>query len=148
MTFEADKSRKSLLKKGKSAAAKKRQRVRQREKKALLSVGKDSDLVKLHRADGSVSSNEKNNTIISAGTIKNVHRESLNEVYPGGLCEAALCSFRQGSERLWLCVCDGKRSHSLPITSGPNDKHNWGLVMKKSNAARSTAMNKLASNRK
>ena len=91
-----------------------------------------------------MSSHEKNNTFISAGTIKNVHRESLNEVYPGGLCEGALCSFRQGPERFWLCVCDGKLSHSLPSVSGPNDKPKWGLVMKKSNAARSAAMNRLA----
>ena len=76
-------------------------------------------MVRKHKADGFISTNKKNNTFMSAGAIKNVHLDSLNEVYPGGLCEGALCSYREGAERFWLCICGGKRSHDLPARTGP-----------------------------
>ena len=109
---------------------------------------RDAHVVKMHRADNSVSSNPKNNNFISAGPIKIVHRDSLNEVYPGGMCEGAICSYRAGAERFWLCVCGGKRSHDLPDTSGPDDKANWSKVMKKSNEARRLCLDKLKRKRK
>ena len=113
-----------------------------------MAIGKDAALVRKHRADGTVSSNKKNNHFISAGPIKNVYCDALDEVYPGGFCEGALCSYRKGMERFWLCICGGKRNHDLPACTGPNDKDNWRLVMQKSNEARRIALANLDKKRK
>jgi hypothetical protein len=105
-------------------------------------------MVKLHKADNSVSTNPKNNNFISAGSVKMVYREALSEEYPGGLCEGALCSYRDGAARFWLCICGDKQSHDLPSSTGPTDKPRWDRVMRKSNEARRLCLQKLERKRK
>ena len=78
--------------------------MKQKENRAKDGIGKDSNMVKLHKADNSVSTNPKNNNFISAGFVKMVYREALSEEYPGGLCEGALCSYRDGAARFCRVV--------------------------------------------
>ena len=111
------------------------ERLKQKAKRKARNVGLHSHMVKKHKKDGVVSSNSKNNVFISAGPIRNVHRPSLNKVYPGDFCEAALISQKTGDDRLLLCDCEGKLRHDLPDETWENDVQNWSRVMKLSRRA-------------
>ena len=119
----------------KSPAQRKAERARQKAKRAASNVGIHKNLVKKHRKNGSVSSNDKNNVFISVGSVRNIHRPSLNKIYPGGLCEAALCSHKSGDARFLVCDCEGTLSHNLPEVTGEDDTKNWPRVLKLSKRA-------------
>ena len=121
-------------------ALKKAERARQKAKRSAASVVIHSGMVKKHRKDGTVSRNDKNNAVISVGSIRNIHRPSLNKVYPGGLCEAglceaALCSHKTGDARFLVCDCEGTLSHDLPSVAGEKDTKNWACVLRLSKRA-------------
>lgn len=100
-----------------------------------MSVGLHASMVSRHRRSGRVSENPEKNDFISVGTVRNIHRPALEKVYPGGYCEAALCSTKTGEARFLVCDCKGKRSHDLPAATGPNDEKNWDRVLKLSERA-------------
>ena len=85
-------------------------------------------MVKHHKRSGAVSKNPKNNAFITVGSVENIHKPALNKIYPGGLCEASLCSFKPGNQRFMLCDCKGVKSHELPEKTGPADKANWAKI--------------------
>ena len=105
-------------------------------------AGMHAKIVSRHRANGSVSSNAKNNIFISVGQTRNVHRPTLADEYPGGLCEAALCSFKKGKLRFLVCDCKGEKSHSFASLTGPADTKRSARVTKKSKATLSIALKK------
>ena len=87
-------------------------------------------MVKHHKRSGAVSGNPKNNAFITAGSVENIHKPALNQIYPGGLCEVSLCSFRVGNQRFMLFDCKGDKSHDFPEKTGPADKANWAKIKK------------------
>jgi hypothetical protein len=92
-------------------------------------------MVVRHKANGKVSSNEKNNIFISVGSVRNVLRSALNKTYPGDLCEAALCSIKTGDAHFLVCDCKGEKSHRLPEITGEADKAKWAKIMRLSKEA-------------
>ena len=57
-------------------------------------------MVRRHKRDGTVSQSVEKNKFISVGSIKNISIKALHEVYSEGLCEASLCSLKQGPRRM------------------------------------------------
>ena len=95
-------------------------------------------MVRRHRKNGKVSSNNKNDTFITPGSVSNILRAALREAYPGHLCESSLLSHREGDQRFMLCDCKGKQSHDFPKTTGPRDRDRWATVVAKSKKAMET----------
>ena len=120
----------------KTPARKQVERQKKKAKRVARNVGLHSHMVKRHRANGTVSSNAKNNIFISAGDVRDVHRASLAKVFSGDLCESSLLSNKEGDARFLLCDCGGKLSHDFPEVSGPNDTEKWARVLKLSERAR------------
>jgi hypothetical protein len=97
-------------------------------------LGAHDGLVKRHRANGDVSSNDSNNCFITVGQ-NTAHIPALHKVY-GKKCEAGLCSARFGKMRMAVCDRCEKSGHTtldsgqhdLPAKSGPHDKKNWKRV--------------------
>ena len=116
-------------------AQKKAERKRKKAKRAESNGGIHAGMVKKHRRNGTVSTNDRNNSFISVGSVRDIHRPSLNKVYPGGLCEAAMCSHKVWDARFLVCDCEGTLSHDLPETTGERDKKNWAKVLKLSEKA-------------
>jgi hypothetical protein len=129
----------SGAKKKKSAERRKVERQKQKDKRTKQSIGKLAHLVKRHRSNGAVSSNDKNNLFISVGSVRDVLRTALHKVYPGPegeeLCESSLCSIKEGDARFLVCDCKGAKSHALPRVSCEADTQNWRKVMKLSKRA-------------
>lgn len=92
-------------------------------------------MVRRHKRDGTVSQSVEKNKFISVGSIKNISIKALHEVYGEELCEASLCSLKQGPRRMLVCDCEGKKGHNLPAASGPKDRESWRKVERLSKAA-------------
>ena len=125
------------------AAKKKRQRPERLAMKTKPEeiIGAHIHLVKRHKADGTVSTNERNNCFITVGQ-NTAYIPALHKVY-GKKCEACLCSARFGKMRMAVCDGAGKpghstldtRLHDLPGKSGPLDKASWRKVEELTSAA-------------
>ena len=104
-------------------------------------IGAHKNLVKRHRANGEISSNERNNCFITVGQ-NTAYFPALYTVY-GKKCEACLCSARFGRMRMAVCDRAGTPGHDtlntglhdLPTKSGPLDKHTWRRVEELTKAA-------------
>ena len=115
---------------------KKRQRPERLASKNLAEdiLGAHKGLVKRHRSNGTISSNDHNNCFITVGQ-NTAHIPALYTVY-GKKCEACLCSARFGKMRMAVCDRSGKEGHTtlntglhdLPAKSGPLDSQNWKRV--------------------
>ena len=98
---------------GSGAAAKRRRRAK---------VGNMSFLTKRHRKNGTVSSKDSSNVFISVGSVRDVYRQALDKVYGPGLCQATLCSIKEGEDRLAVCDCEGELSHNQDQMTKPTGK--------------------------
>ena len=103
---------------GSGAAAKRRRRA----KKLRSKVGTMSFLTKRHRKNGTVSSKDSSNVFISVGSVRDVYRQALDKVYGPGLCQATLCSIKEGEDRLAVCDCEGELSHNQDQMTKPTGK--------------------------
>ena len=129
-------------------------RARQKQNKEASKLDKEDQcgrlvgIVSRHKADGTVSTNPRNNHFISVGEVRNVHRRTLAKAYPGGLCESSLCSFKTGVQRFIVCDCNGTGNHlKFPEVTGPRDKEKWAEIMKTSKERHASAL-KMLSNKK
>ena len=125
------------------ASKKKRQRPERQANKTKPEdiIGAHKNLVKRHRANGTVSTNERNNCFITVGQ-NTAYIPALHSVH-GKKCEACLCSARFGKMRVAVCDKAGTPGHStldtefhdLPAKSGPLDKQSWKRVEELTKAA-------------